>query len=278
MTEVRRATIFGEAIIAIVYVPVLMLSGIEGKLFQPMAATVLFALAGAFVISLTLMPVLASYFLKGSDDHEPWLLRSVRRLFEPALGRVQRHPLIVVGTGVFVIAAAAIGFNFLGAEFVPTLDEGSLLLEARRLPGTALAASIDTDLRLERALKKIPEVQSVVSRIGAPEIANDPMGLEQSDIYIILKPRSQWRAGKLKADIAKEVAETVEATTPEISFSMSQPIQMRTNELVAGIRSDVAVSFYGEDLDELRRLGEQAGKILQEVSGAADVKVEQVAG
>lgn len=277
-TEVRRATVFGVAIIAIVYVPVLMLTGIEGKLFRPMAGTVLFALAGAFVLSLTLMPVLASYFLKGSNDHEPWLLRFARRLFEPALVRAQRHPFVVVGTGAVLMIAAVIGFNFLGAEFIPTLDEGSLLLEARRLPGTALTTSVETDLRLERALTKIPEVLTVVSRIGAPEMANDPMGMEQSDIYVILKPRATWRSGKSKADVAKEVSDTVNATTPEIAFSMSQPIQMRTNELLAGIRSDVAVNVYGEDLDELRRLGDRAGEILSGVRGATDVKVEQVAG
>jgi len=141
----------------------------------------------------------------------------------------------------------------IGRQLEPTLDEGSLLIEARRIPGTALTTSIETDLRLERALRTIPEIQDVVSRIGAPEVANDPMGMEQSDIYIVLKPREQWRPGKLKTDLAAEVARTIDAVTPEIAYSLSQPIQMRTNELIAGIRSDVAVGFYGEDLRELRR-------------------------
>jgi heavy metal efflux system protein len=278
-TEVRRATIFGEAIIAIVYVPILLLTGVEGKLFRPMAATVLLALAGAFVLSLTLMPVLASLFLRVEDDSEPRLLAWARRAFEPALLRVRHHPWAVVGAAVVLVGGAAVGFAHLGAEFVPQLDEGSLLIEARRLPGTALTTSVETDLRLGRALKeRIPEVTSVVSRIGAPEVANDPMGVEQSDIYILLEPRARWRAGKLKADLGREVAAVIDDVTPEIAYSISQPIQMRTNELIAGIRSDVAVSFYGEDLAELRRLGERGAEVLRKVAGAADVKVEQVAG
>ncbi len=277
--EVQRAAVFGVFIIGIVYVPVLLLTGIEGKLFRPMAATVLFALAGAFVLSLTLMPVLTSLFLRGEPEHEPRLLTWARRLFEPALGRAQRHPAVVIGAGVAILVAAVVGFRFLGAEFVPTLDEGSLLIEARRLPGTALTTSIDTDLRLERALRaRVPEITDVVSRIGAPELANDPMGMEQSDVYILLKPQKEWRKGKLKAGLAQDVAEVLDTSVPEIAYSISQPIQMRTNELIAGIRSDVAVSIYGDDLGELRGLGERAGDMLRKVRGAAGVKVEQVAG
>jgi cobalt-zinc-cadmium resistance protein CzcA len=277
--EVQRASVFGVLIIGVVYVPLLLLTGIEGKLFRPMAATVLFALAGAFVLSLTLMPVLASLLLRGEPEREPRLLLWSRKLFEPALARAQRHPVAVVSVGLSMLVAAVIGFCFLGAEFVPTLDEGSLLIEARRLPGTALTTSIDTDLRLEKALReRIPEVTDVVSRIGAPELANDPMGIEQSDIYILLKPQREWRKGAVKADLAREVEQVVESATPEIAYSISQPIQMRTNELIAGIRSDVAVSIYGDDLADLRRLGERAGEILRKVPGAAGVKVEQVAG
>lgn len=277
--EVQSASVFGVFIIAIVYVPVLLLTGIEGKLFRPMAATVLFALAGAFVLSLTLMPVLASLFLRGEREQEPRLLVWARKLLDPALARAQRHPAFVIGGGAAILIAAVIGFRLLGAEFVPTLDEGSLLIEARRLPGTGLTTSIDTDLRLERALRsRLPEVTDVVSRIGAPELANDPMGVEQSDVYILLKPQKEWRSGKLKADLAREVGEIVESATPEIAYTISQPIQMRTNELIAGIRSDVAVSFYGDDLGELRRLGERAGEILRRVRGASGLKVEQVAG
>lgn len=276
--EVRRASVFGELIIAIVYVPVLMLTGIEGKMFRPMAATVLFALLGAFILSLTLIPVLASLFVRGERSREPWLLRGARRAFEPLLRRVRRHPIVVITTALVTVAATAVGFSSLGADFVPTLDEGAILLEARRLPGSALSTSVETDLRLGRALREIPEVRTVVSRIGAPEVANDPMGIEQSDVYIMLKPRTDWRKNKTKIDLIREISRRVEATVPEIAFAISQPIQMRVNELVAGIRSDVAVSFFGEDLGELRRLGGRAGELLAQVPGAAEVKVEQLAG
>ncbi len=276
--EVRRASVFGELIIAIVYVPVLMLTGIEGKLFRPMAATVLFALLGAFILSLTLIPVLASLFVRGERSREPWLLRGARRAFEPLLLRARRHPIVVITTALVTVAATAVSFSALGADFVPTLDEGAILLEARRLPGSALSTSVETDLRLERALREIPEIRTIVSRIGAPEVANDPMGIEQSDIYIMLKPRADWRKHKTKSDLIREISRRVEATVPEIAFAISQPIQMRVNELVAGIRSDVAVSFFGEDLDQLRHLGARAGELLARVPGAAEVKVEQLAG
>jgi cobalt-zinc-cadmium resistance protein CzcA len=277
-TEVRRASVFGELIIAIVYVPVLLLTGLEGKLFRPMAATVLFALAGAFVLSLTLVPVLVSLFVRGEDDREPRWLALVRRVFERVLGATARHRWSVVVVAGVLLGSSVIGFQFLGAEFVPTLDEGSILLEATRLPGTALSTSVETDLRLERALRRLPEVRTVISRIGAPEIANDPMGLEQSDVYVILKPQSEWRRGVSKADLGEEITRLAEEVTPEIVFAVSQPIQMRMNELVAGIRSDVAVSIYGEDLPHLRELGERAAKILGQLRGAVSVKVEQVAG
>jgi cobalt-zinc-cadmium resistance protein CzcA len=276
--EVRRATIFGEVVVAVVYLPVLALTGVEGKLFHPMAATVLFALAGAFALSLTLVPVLASYFLRGERSGEPRLVTWAHRLFDPTLARAQRHPVIVLATAAVIVLLALVGGTQLGAEFIPTLDEGSLTIEARRIPGTALSTTIDTDLRLERALLRIPEIESVVSRIGAPAVANDPMGLEQSDVYIKLKPRETWRSGLVKADLGREVSRTMAVATPEISGSISQPIQDRTNELLAGVRSDVALTFLGEDLDVLRRLGDRAGEILSQVRGATGVKVDQLTG
>ena len=277
--EVRAPSVFGEAIIAIVYLPVMTLSGIEGKLFRPMATTVLLALAGAFVLSLTVLPVLASFFVRPKEaGHETWLVRSVHALYVPALGAAMRHRWIT--TGAFVVAlSGALGlFVRLGADFIPQLDEGDLVVEARRLPGIALSESVATDLRVERAIASIPEVDQVVARIGAPEIATDPMGMEQSDIYVELKDRSLWRRGVSKADLSREIAAKIEHSVPEMAIAMSQPIQMRTNELIAGIRSDVAVLIYGRDLEELKRLGDRAGKIVRAVPGASDVRVEQTAG
>ncbi|MBI5536051.1 MAG: efflux RND transporter permease subunit [Deltaproteobacteria bacterium] len=277
--EVRSASVFGEAIIAIVYLPVLALTAIEGKLFRPMATTVLLALAGAFILSLTLIPVLTSYFVKPKrGEQEAWILRKVHRLFVPALHGALRHRFATVGAAVLMLACASALFTRIGAEFVPQLDEGDILIEARRLPGIALSESVATDLRLERAVKAIPEVDHVVARVGAPEIATDPMGFEQSDVYVGLKDRSQWRPGLTKAALAKELSEAVEHAVPEIAGAISQPIQMRTNELVAGIRSDVAVMLYGRDLDKLAELGTTVAEVVRRVPGAVDVRVEQVAG
>ena len=276
--EVRAASVFGEAIIAIVYLPVLALIGVEGKLFRPMAITVLLALLGAFLLSLTVVPVLTSLMVKPSSTHEEtWLLRKAHGLYLALFGRVMRHRVLTVSLGVLSLAIGAGLFTRLGAEFIPQLDEGDLLIEARRLTGAALTESVRTDLNLEKALLKIPEVDQVVARTGSPEVATDPMSLEASDIYIELKPRDSWRAGLTKADLAREVSEVLEAS-PETGGAVSQPIQMRTNELVAGIRSDVGVLLYGPDLGELAKQGELFAELIRRVPGAVDVRVEQVAG
>lgn len=277
--EVRSASVFGEAIIAIVYVPILALIGIEGKLFRPMAITVLLALAGAFILSLTVIPVLTSYLVRPKPGYrETWILRRAHAAFVPALAACLRHRWVTVGAGLFMLAGAVALFTRVGAEFVPQLDEGDLLVEARRLPGVALSESVAIGLRAEKALLGIPEIKHVVSKTGAPELATDPMGMEQTDVYINLADREQWRPGLLKEDLANEVSARLERFVPEVSGAISQPIQMRTNELVAGVRSDVAALIYGTDLDELAKLGDKVAAIVRDIPGAVDVRVEQVAG
>lgn len=277
--EVRRASVFGEGIIAIVYLPMLALIGIEGKLFRPMATTVLLALAGAFVLSLTVVPVLTSYLVQPKEtDHETWLLRKAHALYVPILGSALKRRWTTLGIGVLGLAGAVFLFTRIGAEFVPQLDEGDLLLEARRLPGIALDESVATSLRLEKTLREVPEVRHVVSRTGAPEVATDPMGMEQSDVYIGLNPRETWRRGLTKDQLAKQLSSAAADEIPEIGGAVSQPIQMRTNELIAGVRSDVAVLIYGADLDKLRSFGDKVADIVRQVPGAVDVRVEQVAG
>ncbi|MBS2014460.1 MAG: efflux RND transporter permease subunit [Deltaproteobacteria bacterium] len=284
--EVRSASVFGEAIIAIVYVPILALTGVEGKLFRPMAVTVLLALFGAFVLSLTLVPVLASYLVTpkaeslGQGEHpgETWILRKARSLYAPALRAALRRKIATLASAAAVVVVAGVLGTFLGAEFVPQLDEGDLLVEARRLPGIALSESVSTSLRLEKALREIPEVRTVVSRTGSAEVATDPMGLEQSDVYVVLHDRARWRPGIGKDDLAREVAKKMETRVPEIGGAISQPIQMRTNELVEGVRSDVAILVYGQDLERLKQLGEAIAASVKKVPGAADVRVEQVSG
>jgi cobalt-zinc-cadmium resistance protein CzcA len=277
--EVRKATVFGEAIVAIVYLPILALTGVEGKLFTPMALTVLLALAGAFILSLTLVPVLTSYLVRpGPDEAETWLLRASQRLYKPALAAALRWRGAAITATLVAFAGAAALFPRLGAVFVPQLDEGDLLVEGRRLPGTALSTVVDTSLRVQRALLPIPEVTGVVTRIGSPVLAIDSMSIEQSDVYIQLKPPEEWRAGIIKDDLADEITERLEEAVPEVVGSISQPIQMRTNELVAGIRSDVGVVFYGPDLDALRELGDAAVARLGGVPGVVDLRAEQIDG
>ncbi len=276
--EVRSASIFGEAIIAIVYLPILTLSGIEGKLFRPMATTVLLALAGAFVFSLTVVPALASYVVREKTTHDDtWIVRNARRLYVPVLDRVMRHRWITVGVAVAALAAALFTLTRIGAEFVPTLDEGDLLVEARRLPGVALTESVLTSARLERALLQIPEVRHVVSKTGAPAVATDPMGVEQSDVFVNLKPRGEWRKGLTRDALIAEMKAKMEAT-PEIGGAISQPIEQRENELVGGVRSDVAAILYGPDLDALAKSADEIADAIRKVKGAVDVRSEEIAG
>ncbi|HEX5101659.1 MAG TPA: CusA/CzcA family heavy metal efflux RND transporter [Polyangiaceae bacterium] len=277
--EVISPSVFGVLIIAVVYVPLLALTGIEGKLFRPMATTVLLALAGSFLLSLTLVPVLTSYFVRPAATHrETWLLRVISAAYDQLLARALHARVATLATGVIVLAGAVAVALRLGAEFVPELDEGDILIEARRLPGIALTESIATDGRLQRAILTIPEVSHAVSKTGAPELATDPMGMEQSDVYIALKDPSAWRPGLTKAALGEEIAHATETAVPEVSGALSQPIQMRTNELIAGVRADVAAIVYGPSIDELARTGEQIAARLANVAGVEDVRVEQVAG
>lgn len=277
--EVWQAAVFGEAIIAIVYVPILSLTALEGKLFRPMAITVLLALAGAFVLSLTLVPVLASYLVRPANAvHETRILSWAHSLYVPTFRAALRSRRATIATGLVVLAVGALLFTRIGAEFIPQLDEGDLLFEARRLPGVSLSESIATSSRVERKLLSIPEVAHVVGKTGSPALGNDSMGIHETDFYIDLKPRSAWRAGLTREQLANEISEKVESTGPEIGGAFTQPIQMRTNELVAGIKSDVAIILYGHDIEALRKLGDAIAKVVGNVPGAVDVRVEQVAG
>ncbi|CAN5915435.1 CusA/CzcA family heavy metal efflux RND transporter [soil metagenome] len=277
-SEMLSASLFGQLIIAIVYVPILALGGIEGKLFHPMATTVLFALGGAFIVTITLVPVLASLVLRGGHERETVFMRIAHRLYLPTLRTSLAHRGVMLGAGVLVLALAVVVGRGIGAEFVPKLDEGDVLVEARRLPGVALSESIATDKRMQVALLEVPEVAHVVSKTGAPDLANDPMGIEQTDVYIQLKSPAKWAKGRTKADVAQSVATAMEENVPEISFGLSQPIEMRTNELVAGVKSDVAVEIYGPDLEELQRIAHRIASVIGKVPGAVDVRAEQGQG
>ena len=277
--EVRSATAFGELIIAIVYLPVLALEGVEGKMFRPMALTVLFALLGAFVLSLTFVPAAASYALSAKTVDKPSrLLASVRRWYEPVLARTIAHPWLAAGGAFAAFALALVLGTRLGSEFVPKLDEGALIIEANRLPSTALEESVRQGTAMEKVLLRFPEVRTVVVKTGRPEIANDPMGVEQSDVYVILKPRGEWPGSTDRDALIERMASALRSAVPGVGIGFSQPIEMRMNELVSGVRSDFAVKVYGEDFATLSRLGRDIGRALTGVAGATDLKIDRVDG
>jgi len=277
--EVLGSTVFGVTIISIVYLPILTLTGIEGKMFVPMALTVLFALIGSLVLAVTLIPVLASFWLPGRlEEREVRFLGWVRQHYEPALARTLRHPRRALGAGLGLFAAALLAAPFIGAEFVPRLDEGALALQAWRLPSVALEESVRQTGEIERVLREFPEVTSVVSKTGRAEIATDPMGVEVSDILVLLLPRRQWQTANDRDGLIAAMDSALRARVPGTLFSYSQPIELRVSELISGVRSDVAFTIYGDDLETLERTAAAAVGVLSRVPGAADVKAEQTGG
>jgi cobalt-zinc-cadmium resistance protein CzcA len=279
--EVGRPVAFAVVIIILVYVPVLSLRGVEGKMFQPMALTVVFALATSLVLALTWVPALCTFvFRNGVVEHETWLLRRIRAWYAPWLERSLARPkrTFAIATGIFAMSVAVV--PFLGAEFVPTLEEGAIAMHAIRLPSVSLEESVKATGRVERALRdRFPdEIETVVSKTGRPEVATDPMGVELSDVIIMLTPISEWTAADTRDELIEAMERTLLDEVPGQRFSFSQPIEMRMNELISGVRSDVAVNIYGEDLNALKKAGDDLVRILSTVPGAADVKAEQSAG
>ena len=277
--QIARPVVFAVGIIIIVYLPILALRGVEGKMFRPMALTVVFALAASLVLALTLMPVLASLFLKRVSEREPVLFRLAKRLYQPALERTMRWKLVTVclALGVFLGSLALV--PFLGAEFIPRLDEGAIAMQIWRLPSISLEQSNEISGVAEAVLlEEFPdEVLTVVSRTGRAEIATDPMGVEISDTYIILEPKKQWRFDG-KDELVRAISETMESHLPGAIVSFSQPIELRVAELISGVRSDVAVHIYGDDIGLLKGKADEVVRALQGIRGAADVKAEQTVG
>lgn len=279
--EVRKPTMFGELIIMIVYLPILTLEGIEGKLFRPMALTVIFALLGSMLLSLTLMPVLASLMLpRWIDEREPLFMRIAHAIHAPLLRFSIHHKTLVLGFAacLLFVAFALIAPN-LGSEFVPRLSEGAIAVSVVRLTGTDLEDSIKYNTQLEKAvLAEFPsEVEHVWSRIGTAEIATDPMGTELTDMFITLKPRKQWKRARTQAELTALI-ETHLRDIPGQRLAFLQPIEMRMNEMVSGVRGDLAVKFYGDDLAVLAEKGQEIEAILKRIPGSADVSVEQTTG
>ncbi|MEW6512025.1 MAG: CusA/CzcA family heavy metal efflux RND transporter [Bacteroidota bacterium] len=276
--EVGRPILFAVSIITLVYLPILTLQGIEGKMFRPMAYTVIFALIGALILTLTYVPVMSTLLLrKRISEKESPIMKFLRPAYHTTLRIALRRKALVIGGAVAMVAGALGLFTQLGGEFIPTLDEGDILIELRRLPSISLNASIHTAQLLERELKTIPEVVNVVSKTGRPEIANDPMSVHQTDVYINMKPREEWRTARSKEEMIVQMTQAMNRI-PGIWGGFSQPIEMRFNELIAGVRSDVGIKVFGDDLVTLARIGDQVVSVLQRIPGSADVRAQQVEG
>ncbi|WP_300974912.1 CusA/CzcA family heavy metal efflux RND transporter [Sphingomonas sp. LHG3406-1] len=277
--EMIRPTIYGQAIIFLVFAPLLTFTGVEGKMFSPMATTVMLALAGAFILSLTFVPAMVAILVRGKvDEKEVRAITWTKQRYAPVLDRALARPWPVIGAGVGIFAAAALLFTQLGREFVPQLDEGDIAILSARVPSTSLDQSLEFQRRIERAVASLPEVEHMFAKTGTAEAALDPMPQNISDSFIILKPKDQWPAGvNSKEDVIERVEDKLKPLVGN-AYEMSQPIELRFNELIAGVRSDVAVKIYGDDLEALGRLGQQVAGVLRTVPGAADVKVEQTEG
>lgn len=277
--EVARPIFFAVLIIVLVYLPILTLQGVEGKMFRPMAITVVLALVGSLILALTLMPVLAAIaFKRHTEEKEPRLVHWLKERYRPVLNWTLARPRIIgaIAAVSFVLSLGLV--PFMGSEFIPRLDEGAIAIQAWRLPSVSLTESVKSTTMVEKVLKRFPEVITVVSRTGVAEIPTDPMGVETSDIYVILKDHSEWTTASNRDDLIQKFNEALEAEVPGNVFSYSQPIELRVQELIAGVRSDVAITVFGDDLEQLQRVGNEITTAVGAVPGAADVKLEQTSG
>ena len=277
--EMIKPSVFGQAIIMLVYVPLLTFTGVEGKMFQPMAVTVILALLAAFVLSLTLVPALIAIFITGAvEEKENRLMLALRRLYEPALKLAMGRPAASVAVGVLLFAGSAMLFMRLGQEFIPTLDEKNIAMNALRIPSASISQSQAMQVEIEKAIARFPQVKTVFSKTGTAEVASDPMPVNASDTFIILKPQDQWPDSKLsKAELQEQIGAAV-GMLPGNNLEFSQPIQMRFNELLAGVRGDIAVKVFGDEFEPMVKAANQIAGIMRGTPGAVDVKVEQTSG
>ncbi len=279
-TEVIKPSIFGVIIITVVYLPIFSLTGVEGKMFHPMAFTVVLALLSALILSLTFVPAAVALFITGKvKEKENRVIRGAKRGYEPALRWSLRYPLTVITVAIVLVVASLFAASRMGAEFIPNLDEGDIALHAMRLPGTSLSQAVTMQETLEKRLKEdFPEIREVFGKIGTAEVATDPMPPSVADTFVMLKPRKEWpNPSKTKKELVKEMEE-VAKTVPGNNYEFTQPIQMRFNELISGVRSDLAVKIFGDDLDIMLDVAEQVEKELKSIPGGSDVKIEQATG
>jgi heavy metal efflux system protein len=278
-SEVIRPSLFGVLIITLVYVPIFALTGVEGKMFHPMAITVVIALTCALVLSLTFVPAAVAMFVTGKvEEKDSFVMRGARRFYQPALDLALRMRVAFVAVAVALVVIAGFAASRMGSEFIPNLDEGDIALHALRIPGTSLTQAVQMQATLERRLSQFPEVERVVSKLGTAEVATDPMPPSVADTFIMLKDRKDWPdPRKPRAQLVAEMQEAV-AEVPGNNYEFTQPIQMRFNELLSGVRADVAIKVFGDDLDQLLEVADGIEGVVGGIEGAADVSIEQVTG
>ncbi len=277
--EARRVLIYGELIIMVVYLPILAMTGVEGKMFHPMAITVVTALLGAMILSVTFVPAAIALFLSGKvAEKESITVAWAKKAYVPTLNAAMRNKELTITIAVVIVALSGLLVTRMGSEFVPSLNEGDIALHAIRIPGTSLTTAIEMQSELEKTIRTFPEVERVFGKIGTAEIATDPMPPNVADIFIILKPKSEWNGLHHTKEKLIEAMEQKIQKIPGNNYEFTQPIQMRFNELLSGVRADVAVKVFGDNLDTLLSLGEKIEKLLETVPGAADVRTEQLSG
>lgn len=281
-SKMMNSAVFGQLIILIVFIPILSLSGVEGKMFKPMALTFSFALIGAMIFCFTYIPVVASMFLKptrvSNKNISIKLMQWFKKLYEPIINWALMSKRLVLGIAVVFFAMAIYLYSIMGSEFVPTLDEGDFVIQPVLKTGTSLSNTIEITTEIEKILlNDFPEVKQVVTRIGAAEVPTDPMSMEESDVIIVLKPKSEWTSASTKNELAEKFKQAL-SIIPGMEVEFTQPIEMRFNELITGVRADIAIKIFGEDLDVLSRKGNEIGLLIENVPGAADVSVEKIVG
>ena len=277
--EVARSVMFAVVIITMIYLPIMSLQSIEGKTFRPMAMTVMLALGSSLLVTMLAIPALAATFLGAKPSKgDTFAVRWARKGYTPVLRRTEKHPYITVGFAAALFVGAVFLGSGLGGEFIPILQEGAIVITSNKLPSINLDASIRTVTEIEKAIRTFPEVQTVVSQTGSAAVPTDPMGVQSTDSYVILKPPGQWKTLHTQKAILAAIEKKVKAEVPGISWEFSQPIQMRMNDLLQGVRSQIALTIYGHDLHELRTLADKAVQIVQGIKGAADVRAEQEGG
>lgn len=277
--EVGKPVVFAVAIIAIVYLPIFSLTGVEGKMFKPMSMTIVFALAGSLLLSLTYIPAVLPMIMGGKiSEKDSFIIAICKPLYKRALETVTHYRAPTFTVALSLLILSLITFPLLGSEFIPRLDEGALAVQMQQLPSVSLSQSIATGTKAEQVLKSFPEVTKVVTKIGRAEVATDPMGVDTGDMYVGLKPIGEWISASSREELVDKMADALNEKVPQALFSFSQPVELRTAELIAGVRSDIAIKLFGDDLDKLRLTAEKISRVVKDVPGAADVKVEQTAG